>query len=149
MIKERCWVYRNWAVTEVEWATRSIYSGDPGVDRHHLIFIASCHTMNIHTLSFPTFGLPRSFFPDCIDSRNCVDPHSRVVSYLHTFFQHSLSQNRTPSRIRFGCCERSGAMLMVGSLPSISVVSPQRPSSGASLCPLNAHLWLCSTTICG
>ena len=39
---------------------RSIYSGDPGVDRQHLIFISSCPTTKIHTLSFATFGLTRS-----------------------------------------------------------------------------------------
>jgi len=40
---------------------RSIYSGDPRLDRQHLIFISSCHTTNIRTLSFPTFGPTRSF----------------------------------------------------------------------------------------
>jgi len=51
--------------------TGSIYSADPGVDRHHLISISSYHTMKIHTLSFPTFGLTRSV-RDIVDPRNCV-----------------------------------------------------------------------------
>jgi len=40
--------------------TGSIYSGDPGVDRHHVIFISSYYTTKIHTLSFATFGLTHS-----------------------------------------------------------------------------------------
>jgi len=87
IVKERRWVYGDTGVTEVERATRSIYSGDPGVDRQHLIFISSCHTTKIHTLSFPTFRLTRSVRD--LDPRNCVDPHGRVVSYLFTFFLRS------------------------------------------------------------
>jgi len=41
-------------VTEVESAMQSIYSGDPGVARQHLIFISSCHTTKIHSI-FPNF----------------------------------------------------------------------------------------------
>jgi len=57
IIKEQWWLNPDTAVTEVEWVTRRIYSGDPGVDRQHIIFISSCQTTKIHTLSFPTFGL--------------------------------------------------------------------------------------------
>jgi len=78
-------VYGNTGVTEVDWATGSTYSGDHGVDRHHLIFISSYHKWKIHTLSFPTFGVSRSF-RDVVDPRNCMDSHSWVVSYLLTFF---------------------------------------------------------------
>jgi len=137
-VKEWRWVYRDTGVTEVEWATHSIYSGDPGVDRYQLIFISSCHTMKIHTLSFPTFGLTRSF-REFLHPCNCVDPHGRVVSYLWTFL-HSSSWYCSPSRIRFRCRERCGGMLMVSSLPSRSVVSPQWPPSGSSLGCLNGHL---------
>ena len=49
--------------------------GDPGVDRQHLIFISSCHTTQIHTLSFPTFGLTRSF-------RGSSRPGSIISSHL-------------------------------------------------------------------
>jgi len=64
-------VYGNTGVMEVERVTGSIYSADPGVDRHHLISISSYHTMKIHTLSFPTFDLTRSV-RDIVDPRNCV-----------------------------------------------------------------------------
>jgi len=75
IIKEWRWVYGDTGVTEVESAMRSIYSGDPRVDRQHPIFISSCHTTKIHTLSFPTFGLTRSL-RDFVDPRNCVDPYA-------------------------------------------------------------------------
>jgi hypothetical protein len=80
-------VYGDTEVTEVERATRSIYSVNPRVDRHHLILISSCHTTKIHTLSFPTHGLTGSF-RDLVDLCNCVDPHGWVVSYLLSFFLH-------------------------------------------------------------
>jgi len=87
-------VYGDAGVMEVECATRSIYSGDPGVDRQHLFFISSCHNTKIHTLSFPTFGLTHSF-------RDFVDPHSRVVSYLVTFFLCSSSVMQKEREERF------------------------------------------------
>jgi len=59
IFKERRWVYRDTGVTEVDRVTGSIYSADPGLDRHHLISILSHHITIIHTLSFPTFGLTR------------------------------------------------------------------------------------------
>jgi hypothetical protein len=90
IVKERRWVYGDTGVTEVEWATRSIYSGDSRVDRQYLSFISSCHPTKIHTLSFPTFGLTRSL-RDFVDSCDCVEPHGQVVSYLLTFFQCSSS----------------------------------------------------------
>jgi len=60
IFKERRRLYGDTAVTEVARVTGSIYSADPGLDRHHLISLSSHHTMKIHTLSFPTFGLTRS-----------------------------------------------------------------------------------------
>ena len=68
--------------------TGSVYLADPGVDRHHLISIFSYHTLKIHTLSFPTFGLTGSV-RDFVDPRNCVDPHGRVVLYLTTILRSS------------------------------------------------------------
>jgi len=59
-----------------------IYLGDPGVGKHHLIFISSCHTLKIYTLSLATFGLSRSI-------RDFVDPHGHVVSFLPTCFLRS------------------------------------------------------------
>ena len=84
-VKERRWVYGATGLMAVECARWSIYSGDPGVDRHHLIFISSCHPAKIHTLSFPTFSLTHSC-RDFVDPFNCVDSHSQVVSYLLTGF---------------------------------------------------------------
>jgi len=80
IFKERRRLYGDTGVTEVDRVTGSIYSADPVVDRHHLISITSYHTMKIHTLSFPAFGLTRSV-------RDFVDPHGRVVSYLLTFLR--------------------------------------------------------------
>jgi len=97
-------------MTEVDWAMGSIYLRDAGVDRHHLILLSY---NEIHNLSFPTFDLTRSF-------RDFVDPHGRVVSHPLTLFRRSSSQNRSFSRILFGCRERSGGVLMMGSLPSSS-----------------------------
>jgi len=80
IITEQWWVYGDSGVTEVECAMWSLYSGDPGVDRQHPSFISSCHTTKIHTLTFHTVGLTRSF-------RDFVHPHGRVVSYLFTFLR--------------------------------------------------------------
>ena len=88
IFNERCWVYGDTVVTVVDRVTGSIYLADPGVDRYHLISISSYHTMEIHTLSFPTFGLTRSV-RDFVDPRNCMDPHCQVVSYLLTFLRSS------------------------------------------------------------
>jgi len=55
--------------------------GRPRSDRHHLISIFSSHTIQFHTLFFPNCGLTRSV-RDFVDPRNCIDPHSRGVSYL-------------------------------------------------------------------
>ena len=55
--------------------TGSIYLADTGVDRHHFISISSYHTIKIHTLSFPTFGLTRSV-------RDIVDPCNYVGSSM-------------------------------------------------------------------
>ena len=60
-------------VMEVDRVTGSIYSAYPELDTHYLISIASYHTMQIQTLSFPTFGVTHSV-QDSIVSRNCVDP---------------------------------------------------------------------------
>jgi hypothetical protein len=74
IVKEWQLVYGDKGVMEVEWVTWSLYLGDSGVDRHHLTFISSCHTMKIPTLSFLTFGLTSSF-RDLVHLHNCVVPH--------------------------------------------------------------------------
>ena len=76
-------MYGGTGVTEVHRVTGSIYSADPGVDRHHPISISSYHTMKIHTLSLPTFGLTHSV-QDFVDPRNGMDPQHPLVSYLLT-----------------------------------------------------------------
>jgi hypothetical protein len=125
---ERRRVYGDTGVTEVDRVTGSIYSADPGVDRHHLIFISSYHTMRIHTLSFPTFGLTRSV-------RNFVDPQRQVVSYLLTRSLRSSNQNRSFSWILFGCRERCGRVLIVGSLASSSIGYAGMKGSGGGAPP--------------
>ena len=77
IFNDRRRVYGDTGVTEVDRVTGSIYSADPRVDRHYLISISSYHTMQIHTLSSRE------------GPRNCVDPHSRVVSDLFTFLRSS------------------------------------------------------------
>jgi len=62
MEMEKDWVtgaYGDAGVMEMGCATGSIYSGDPGVDRSHLI--SSYHTTNYTLYLFPTFALTRSF----------------------------------------------------------------------------------------
>jgi len=151
IVKKQWWVYGDTGVMEVEWATWSIYLGNPGVDRHYLLLISCCHTMKIHTLSFPTFGLTRSF-RDFMDPCNCMDPHGRVVLKFLTISLRCSSQTSFFSWIPFGCCERCSRVLIVGSLPFSSIVSPQRPPSGVCLSSLTGHLQvllrLCSTIIC-
>jgi len=49
-----------------------------------------------------------------------VDPHGRVASHPLTLFRCSSSQNSSFSRIIFGCRERTGWVLMMGSLSSSS-----------------------------
>jgi len=51
ILKEQRQVYGDTVVTEVDWATGSIYSGDPWVDWHHLIVAYNEYTHSI----FPTF----------------------------------------------------------------------------------------------
>jgi len=82
ILNERRQLYGDTEVTEVDRVTGSIYLADPGVDRHHLISISSYLTMQIHTLSFPTFGLTCSF-------QDFVDPHGQVVPYLLTVLHSS------------------------------------------------------------
>ena len=91
-------MYGDTGVMQVDRVTGCIYSADPGVDRHHLIFISSYHTMKIHTLFFPTFGLTRS-------AQDFTDPQREVVLYLLTRFLRSSNQHCSFSWILFGCCE--------------------------------------------
>jgi len=117
---EGWWGYVGRGVTEVETVTLSTYSADPRVDRHHLISILSYHTMKIHTLSFPTFGLTR-----CV--QDFMYPQCQVASFLLTRFLHSSNQHSPFLWIPFWSHERCGRVLMIGFVPSHSIVSLQRP----------------------
>jgi len=117
--------------------------------RYDPIFIWSYHTTIIHTLSFPTFGLT-PLFRDFVNSCNCTDTQCRVVLYLFTCFLCSSRQNRSFSRIPFGCRERCGGMIMACSLCLLSllfhhnglqVVHLQGLSMGVSRCSSD-HAWL-------
>jgi len=119
IFNERWQLYGDTGVTEVDRVKGSIYSADPGVDRHHLISISSCHKIKIHTLSFPTFGLTHTV-RDFVVPHNCMDPQRRVVSYDLTRFLCSSKQNRSFSTTLFGYRERYGRVLMVCSAPSSS-----------------------------
>ena len=93
---------------------------DPGVDRYHLI-IQRKYTLYLSQLLVPTHSC-RVF----IDPRNlCGSSRLGTLSYPLTLFLRSSSQNRSFSRIPFGCRGRCGGVLMMGSLPSSSAVSPQ------------------------
>jgi hypothetical protein len=142
-------VYWNTGVTEVNKVTASIYSVDSAVDRHHLISISSCHTMIIYTLSLPTFGLPHSV-PDVVCPHNCVHSQCRVLSYLLTQFLCSVNQNCSFSWSPYGCWERCGGVLTVGSLPSSSnwciskfPMGVSKFSSDYALLPSAARLTVC------
>jgi hypothetical protein len=76
-------VQRDTGVTAVERVTGSIYSADPRVDRHHIISISSYHTLKIHTVPFPTFGLTPLSTIWWIHAIVC-DSQWHVVSYLFT-----------------------------------------------------------------
>jgi len=78
----------NTQVTEMDGAMGSIHLGDPKVDRlssqlaSHLV--SSCIILiqnEIHNQSFPSHTITRSV-RDFVVPRNCVDPHSRAVSYF-------------------------------------------------------------------
>jgi len=59
-------VYGDTGVTEVDWATGSTYSGDPGVDRHHIIFISS-GTTQLRGFSRPSSIISSHFLPRLLE----------------------------------------------------------------------------------
>jgi len=136
ILKECCWLYGDTWITEVDNLTGSIHSADPGVDRHHLNSISSYHTLIIHTLSFPTFGLMCSV-------RDFVDLQCRVVSYLPTRLLYSSKDKHSVSWIQCGCRERYGGLLMVGSLPSCSNCFTTKASKW---CIYKFSQWVCAGT---
>ena len=67
-------------------------------------------------LSFPALGLTRSFW-DFIDPRNlCGSSRPGTLSFPLTLFLHFPSQNRSSSRIPFGCLETYGARVGISLL---------------------------------
>ena len=117
--------YRDTGVVEMDWVTGSMFSGDPGVDissdliSSHLIIQRLKHSI------VPIFWSHLLFSRLHVDPRNCVDTHSRVVSYLLTLFLPSLSQNFAFSLIPFGKLQEVRRSVTIASLPSSSAVPPQ------------------------
>jgi len=66
IVNERRRVYGDTGVTEVHRATGSTYSGDPGVDRHHLIIISSGSTQ-LHWFSRPGSIISSHFLPRLLE----------------------------------------------------------------------------------
>jgi hypothetical protein len=104
--------------------------------------------MTMDTRSFPTFGLTH-YVHGFKEPHNCVDPQRQVVWNILFCFLLSLNKHRYYIWIPFGCRETCNDVLIVDSLPSSSIVSPQRPPHGTSQSSLvQVVLQLCSTTIC-
>jgi len=138
IIKERRQVYWDTGVTEVDRVSGSIYSADARVGWHHLISISSCNE-NSHSI-FPNFWSHSHCTRYFVEPHNRMDPQCWVVLYLLTRILPSSNQNCSFSWILFECCERYGGVLMVGSLPSSSIVSPQLP---ARWCIAKFSQWAC------
>jgi len=66
IVHEQRQVYGDTGVTEVDWATGSTYSRDPGVDRHHLIFISSGSTQ-LRGFSRPGSIMSSHFLPRLLE----------------------------------------------------------------------------------
>ena len=97
--------YRDTGVVEMDRVTGGIYSEDPGVESlHHILYLISSHLIvqRITHSILTIFSFHSLFRRLRVDPGNCMDPHSRVVSYLLTLLLGSLSQNRSFSRILFG-----------------------------------------------
>jgi len=139
IFKEWWRVYGDTGVTDLECVTGSIYSADPRVVRHHLI-IQWKYTLYVSQLLFSLALCAISWI-----HANAWDPQRRVVSYLLTRFLRSSNLNSSFSWIPLGYPERCGWVLMVGYLPSSSIVSPQRPPNGASLNVLPMGVAWCSS----
>jgi hypothetical protein len=96
------YTYRDTGITEMDSVAGSIYFGDPGVDRHHLIK-CNTHTILPNSCSpafWPSFVDPRNL---CRSSRSCqpfIDPRNIYGSscpginlYPLTHFLYSSSMN--------------------------------------------------------
>jgi len=95
--------------------------GDSRVDRHHLI-LSSYN--EIHPLSSLAFGFTHSFW-DFVDPCTCVVAYGQVVSHALTCFLCSSSNYDLLPQFPLECHERFCGVLMIFSLLSSSIVSPQ------------------------
>ena len=114
--------------------TGSIYSGDPGVDRHHLTIHNThsiCPSSWFHAL-LPSFHRSMQFVRFLKHScQTFIDPGdlcrsswAGILSYPVTLCLRSSSQNCSFYRNPFRCHARCGRVLKMSSLPSRSTVSP-------------------------
>jgi len=101
--------YRDTGIAEMDWATGSIYLGDPRVDRHHLIKQRTTHCIFLSSWShalLPSFHRSTQFVwflkHSCrafIDPRNlCGSSPPGSLSHPLNLFLCSSSQNRSFSR---------------------------------------------------
>jgi hypothetical protein len=129
--------YGDTRIMKIDWAMGSIYVGDTGANRNHLIIQQNTHCIFSSPWSHALlFSVHRStqfawFVTDScrafIVPRNlCGSLHLGSLSHPLTLFLRSSSQHCSVPQIPFGCHERCSGVLMMGSLPSSSAVSPQR-----------------------
>ena len=137
----------------------SIYSADPGVDRHHPISISSNHTKKMHTLSFPTFGLTRSV-RDIMDPHNCVGsstPGSIICSHrIPTLLEpEPLVEPEQIFVMNSVWRSREVRRSVDGGRPGFMLHRFTRTASKCCISKCSLHgcglvlLRLCSSTICG
>jgi hypothetical protein len=114
------YTYGDTGITEIDSATGSIYSGDPGVDRHHLI------KRNIHS-TFPSLW-SHALMPSFRTSTHFVwfIHHGRVSLWMHSPSSNAPRARTALSRVPFRYYARCGGVLMMGCQPDSSTVSPHR-----------------------
>jgi len=106
--------YGDAGVTEMGYVTGSIYWGDPGIDRSHLI--SFCQTTSyILYLSDRFSSLVQSEISWIFTAR---DYHIFSPSYYTPWVRTAL-----PHELRLECCASSSSIRMVGSRPASSAVS--------------------------
>jgi len=113
---KQCRSIEDTGIIEMDRATGSIYLGVPGVDRHHLIL------QNTNSI-FPSTS-SHALSPSIQRSTQCVYfvYWPGTTSYTPSHVLCSWSQNCSFSQITFGCHERWGGVLVMGSLPSSPTV---------------------------
>jgi len=94
------------------WATGSIYSGDPEVDRSKLALHLVFHIISSHYTTNYTLHLSHLLISLTLSEI----PHSRVLSYLLTLYLHSSSLNCCFPQNQFGMLREVQRIMMQGSL---------------------------------